>query len=276
MTRVTSYTYDNNGNIYQNRSTKDTVAGLVLAEFASAAIMGALPHFSKPFQKQIAREEINNPQYKDLLFDAFEKSGLKDKGVNLVHTELSNSDKFLIRTGQKNAVQHLDVKIGRNAFYSPNSKTVCLNTDKAAITGFHELGHAMNHLSSTVGKVLQKCRKPGYVVASLMGTIALFSRRKPENSDKNFLDFIRDNCGKIAIIAMLPTVTEESMASIKGIKLAKAATHDKNLLKSIKNIYGKALLSYGGFMLISGLSIYATSKITEKFTRPKKITQSYY
>jgi len=271
MTRVDTFTYDRNGNIYQRRSRKDAVAGLVLAEFASAAIMGALPYFSKPFQKQIVKERINNPQYKDTLFKAFEKSGLKEKGVDIIHMELSENDKILLRTRQDSLIQHLDVKLGRNAFYSTGSKVVCLNTDKAAISGFHELGHAMNHLTSKFGKLLQKCRKPGYAIAGAMGTIALFSRNKPKDSDRNLWDVIRDNCGKIAVFAMLPTVIEECMASIKGVKLAKLATQDKSILKSIKGIYRKALMSYAGFMAVTGLSVFITSKITEKFTRPQKL-----
>ena len=84
-----------------------------------------------------------------------------------------------------------------------------------------------------------------------------------------------DNCGKIAFAAMLPTVIEESMASYKGVKMAKEAGLKEPLIKNLKKFYGKALLSYAGYAVVTGLSVFAASKIMEIFTRPKKVTTSY-
>ena len=70
---------------------------------------------------------------------------------------------------------------------------------------------------------------------------------------------------------MLPTVAEEALASRNGIKLAKQSGLSDGLLKNLKKFYGKALLSYVGYAVLTGLSVFATSKITEKFTRPKKV-----
>ena len=104
-----------------------------------------------------------------------------------------------------------------------------------------------------------------------MGTVALFSRGKPEDVPKDIFDKIQDNCALIAVAGMLPTVAEEAMASAKGVKLAKQAGLAQDLIKNLKKFYGKALLSYAGYAAVTGLSVFAVSKITEAFTRPKKL-----
>ena len=77
---------------------------------------------------------------------------------------------------------------------------------------------------------------------------------------------------------MLPTVAEEALASHKGIKLAKQAGLSEPLVKNLRKFYGKALLSYAGYAVLTGISVFAMSKITELFTRPKKVERKerYY
>ena len=90
------------------------------------------------------------------------------------------------------------------------------------------------------------------------------------------MDKIEDNCGKIAFAAMLPTVAEEALASRNGIKIAREAGLAEPLIKNLKKFYGKALLSYGGYALLTGASVFIASKITEIFTRPKKVEPKAY
>jgi hypothetical protein len=108
-------------------------------------------------------------------------------------------------------------------------------------------------------------------LSGLMASVALFTRNKPDDAKKDFKDFIQDNCGKIAFIGMLPTVVEETLASYKGIELAKKSGLAKPQVQNLKKFYGKALLSYIGYALVTGVSVFLASKITEMFTRPKKI-----
>jgi len=271
-----NYSYPNNGYTYVPRSREDAEMGFVLASLASAAVMGALPYFSKPFARQMKSEHSNNNLYRDAFFKSIDISGLKDSGVTFQNMKFSPEEIRKIGTPLESEILHKDMKAGMNACYVPSLKQVRLNADKATISGFHELGHAMNHLKSKTGKILQMCRKPGYAIAGLMGTVALFSRRKPKESDSGFMDFIQNNCGKIAFAAMLPTVAEEALASYKGVKLAKQAGLDDKLLKNLKKFYGKAWLSYAGYAIATGLSVFAASKITERFTRPKKVEAPYY
>ena len=247
---------ENNGNNYRyvRRSSEEAELGYILATAASAAVLKALPSFSNPFEKQITKEWANNHLYKDIFVKSVAKSGLTDKGLKIA-----------------NIWGNSDIGRGLNACYNSAERVISLNLDKTSIAGFHELGHAMNHLNSKVGKFLQKLRGPGYALVGLMGTIAVLGRNKPKGADRNLFDWVQDNCGKIAFAAMLPTVVEEALASHKGIKLAKQAGLSDALVKNLKKFYGKALMSYGGYALLAGVSTFVASKITEMFTRPRKV-----
>lgn len=244
-----TYTY------VEPRGREYSDVGLLLAMTASGLVYKALPSFSNPFLKQMKTEHVNNHLYKDVFLKSIKNSGLKEKGLTLVNVCDAASD----------------IGKGLNACYIPKTKQIKLNLEKATISGFHELGHAMNHMSGKLGKILQKLRGPGYTIASIMGVVALTSRTKPKGADRNIKDVLQDNCGKIAFAAMLPTVAEEALASYKGIKLAKGAGLSEALLKNLKKFYGKAILSYVGYALVTGISVFVASKIMEKFTRPKVV-----
>lgn len=259
MTRING-NYNNENYYYEQRNPLSAELGWILATTASGLVYKALPSFSNPFLKQMSKEHANNHIYRDAFIKSIKDSGLAEKGVELIHEANSATD----------------IGRGLNACYIPASKQIKLNLDKASISGFHEAGHAWNHLKSRTGKILQALRAPGYAIAGLMGTVALFSRNKPKEAERDFKDIIQDNCGKIAFIAMLPTVAEEALASRRGIKLAKLGGLSDTAIKNLKKFYGKALLSYVGYALVTGLSVFSASKIMEKFTRPKKVEYPYY
>ena len=270
-------TYTYNGDYYRRRSENDVKAGLIVASAASAIIMSMLPSFSNPFAKQIRKEHANSHLYKDAFFKSVENSGLKSKGLAVIDTKFKDvAEQQLYKSGEK--IIDGDIKAGLNACYVPQNRIIKLNVDKAAISGFHELGHAMNNLKSRLGNILQKCRVPGYTLSGLMGMIALTTRPKPKEAKRNAEDVILDNCGLIAFSGMLPTVAEEALASRNGIKMAKQAGLNENLVKNIKKIYGKALLSYAGYAVLTGLSVFAAGEIMQLFTRPQKINREeiYY
>ena len=257
---VNSYYY--NGNQYIPAPPGASQNGFIAASIASAAIMGTMPLFSKPFNAQLEREHANNHLYRDSFLKALPESGLDKKGVRILPMEFSRLAD--------------DYSMGRNASYSPNEKIIRINTEKISIAGFHELGHAMNDLKGKAGKLLSKMRWPGRAIACLMVYVALFSTTKPKDSPQNALDFVKDNCGKIAFISMLPTVFEEGMASYKGVKLARKTGLAEPLIKNMKKLYGKALLTYIGHATATGLAVGAASMIMDKFTRPKKVESNSF
>lgn len=268
-----SYTYNNEG--YVQRSNTSAIVGFCLASAAASGVTALLPYFSKSFLKQMHIEHGNNDKYRDIFYRAVDNSGLKEKGLYVQSLEFTSpsSEKIYTLSGKKTAEG--EIKAGLNADYAPKLKRIRINDKRTTISGFHELGHAMNHLNGGFGRMLQKMRAPGYALAGLMGTVALFSRRKPKGADRDAWDVLQDNCGKIAFAAILPTVAEEALASHKGIKMAKQAGLSKDLAKNLKKFYGKALLSYIGYAVITGLAVFASSKITEIFTRPKYVPSNY-
>lgn len=252
---VNSYYYD--GNQYIPRTQGDSSKGFILASLASSAIMGTLPAFSKPFSSQLIKEHSQNDLYKDAFEQSINISGLDKKGVQIIPAQFLR-DKS-------------DVCCGQNAYYMPKTKQIVINTDKISIAGFHEAGHALNDLKGKWGKLLSKMRWPGRAVAGFMGYVALFQRTKPKEAPKDKMDFIKDNCGKIAFLSMLPTVFEEGMASYKGVKLAKKTGLAEPLIKNMKKLYAKALLTYVGHATATGLAVGAASVIMDYFSRPKKV-----
>ena len=252
---VNSYYY--NGNQYIPRTENDNTKGFILASLASSAIMGTLPAFGKPFSKQLVKEHMQNDLYKDAFEKSIKVSGLDKEGLKVIPAQF-------IRDMS-------DEACGQNAFYSPKHRIIKINTDKISIAGFHEVGHALNDIKGKFGKVLSKLRYPGYVVAGWMGFIALFSRHKPKEAPKDGMDFIKDNCGKIAFLGWLPTVLEEGMASYKGVKLARKTGLSEPLIKNMKKLYAKALMTYAGRATATGLAVGAASMIMDKFTRPRKV-----
>ena len=143
--------YSYGGNIYERRSRADAQTGFVLATAASALLYKLLPSFSNPFLKQMRNEHSNNYLYRDKFLNAVNLSGLKDKGLVIRHMDLSAAEGALSPA----QISNYDVKSGVNAFFSPFTKEIYLNLNKSTIAGFHELGHAMNNMSSFAGKLLQ-------------------------------------------------------------------------------------------------------------------------
>lgn len=261
-----------NGSYYIPRTKEDAEKGFWIASAASGAIMSTLPLFSKPFLKQMKNEHANNHQYSDAFIKSFKDSGLPENGVTIQHLDFLHEDLPKIGTNLEKSIPHRDVKAGLNAFYAPEARSICLNLNKASISAFHEAGHAMNNLQSKLGNLLQKFRGVGYGIAGLMGSIALFSSKNPKENDNGIRSFVQNNCGKIAFAALLPTVAEEAMASHKGIKLARAGGLGEAAIKNLKKFYGKALMSYIGYAVATGLSVGLANKIMQHYTRPKKIT----
>ena len=260
---ISNNTYVYNGNEYRRRSQGEAEVGFWIASLAAAGIRAMLPSFSKPFLKQMPKEHANNHLYKDVFEKTINMSGLKEKGLEYIDVS-----KYRIKGMD-------DIVAGYNACYVPDSKKIILNGEKATISGFHELGHAMNHLNGGFGKFLQKLRKPGMWLAGIMGTIAFVGSNKPKGAKKDLRDKIVDNSGLIAFGAMMPIVAEESLASYKGVKIAKKAGLSDALIKNLKKFYGKALLSYAGYAAVTGLSVFAASKLMSAFTRPEKINGNY-
>lgn len=256
-------TFYYNGDLYTRRTEADQMKGYLISSALSGALYKSMTMSGIPFNKQLAKELPNNIHYKQPLENAIKISGLEKYGVSLIEAQ-----------------NHLTIpneyRLGKNACFDPATNKVIVNTDKIAIAAYHELGHAMNALKGGFPKILQKMRRPGFVIAGLMEYFAVFSRTKPKEAQKTFTDRIEDNCGKIAFAAMLPMVAEEALASHRGLKLAKQAGLKEPFLNNMKKFLSKALLTYGARAAVGGLAVWASRKIMDHYTFPQKVDSDMY
>lgn len=169
---------------------------------------------------------------------------------------------------------------GTNAFCIPRltdrSSLVVVNKDKMAFSAFHELGHAINAHSSGVKNFLSKTRGlfalgvPITLLVGLLSNKPKESNQKSVTDDKKKTNFIKDNCGLISTLLLLPMVIEEGLASINGAKLAKNVL-DKNMYKKLNKLNTKAWLSYLLATFITGLTVHSAVKIKDKIVDYKPI-----
>ena len=157
---------------------------------------------------------------------------------------------------------------GKNAFYSDIHKLAVAPASKPSLI-LHELGHASNS-KKLFTQLLQKSRR--YAVSAPM--ILLFASRILGRDKDNKPNFIERNAGILGFAAFLPTIIEEGLASLKGIKAVKAVP--QNILKGglntsiLKRNYLLALCTYilGGV----GLGIASKQTILENSTTNSRLT----
>lgn len=137
---------------------------------------------------------------------------------------------------------------GENAFYADSLKLAVAPKNKPSLI-LHELGHAINAGKGKFMKFLQKSR--GYVSAvptALLLANGLFTR----NDDNP--NFIEKHAGKIGFLAFLPTIIEEGIASLRGLKYAKKIKGVN--LTPLKRNYFFAWMTY----VIAGLGLAVAAK----------------
>lgn len=282
-----------------------------IREFSRAPILKALNDMDKKMNSFTCYENIDNlarilkgakpdellnataKEYKQAADKAFKLSGLADKGVKYVGASPANSkliDEALEKAIPKwvkrvpksyekimkklNSTKQAVIN-GKNAFYIPKTKTIFVNKSKASYMAFHEMGHALNHNTSGLGKILTKMRQPGRIFAIAAFAIGLLKRKKvegekPEGVFDKITTFVKDNCGKLAFLGLLPTVAEETLASIKGAKLAKGLLSPE-AYKTMNKFLVKAGLTYAGAAVGIGAAAFIASKIRDLIASPHEV-----
>ncbi len=144
---------------------------------------------------------------------------------------------------------------GENAFYTDQVKLAVAPKNKPSLI-LHELGHAVNAHKGKFLKFLQNSRSKITALSPLLILLNNFSQ-KPDNEKT----FIEKNAGTIGFLAFLPTIVEEGIASLRGIKAAKQIknTVDKTMdLKPLKRNYAFAWMTY----LIAGIIFGIGTKLS--------------
>lgn len=160
------------------------------------------------------------------------------------------------------------VKRGVNACFDTNTRTVWLNK-KMPIPGFHELAHAKDLMSG----FLPACKRASMICGRLFGVVlpvfAVCTNKIEESSDKPLnkaektSNFIRNNIGKLTLIAAAPKIIMEASANYQGNKFAKEAKLPPEILKLVRKTHRLSNVSYLTGAALLAFSSYAAVKIKD-------------
>ncbi len=217
-------------------------------------------------QKQLSQSEIRtvNTAIDNVLYKAtlLGKKGVTIENYNKIppnHSSFPDKIYELFNLGSQ-------IAKGENAGFinkeGSAKNTILVNRNKAPMLTFHELGHAFNFNDSTFWKSVQKTRKSPVVLASIFALTPTLTKEEKPQKEKALTKTqkIKNNIRKmspfLAFISMLPILSEEMMASIRGYSWAKSLL-DKNLSKKVLKtnvvIYTSYLLSALGFSLMAAV-----------------------
>lgn len=218
---------------------------------------------------------------------AWKDSGLKDKGVKI---------EFLKQAADKNwSIKDLmdpigSVKKGVNAFFLFEDakgllggvvypkNTILVPEKDISYALYHELGHAHNFNISKFGRFLQKCRPVSMLLPGLIAFYGAFSRKsKPEDGKEltaaqKTNNFIRDNAGKISLLATIPMLLEEGLATKKGLGWAKKYLSPENF----KIVKKGSIIAYTSYLLSAatmGVASWLAVKVKDKLIAKREKEQ---
>ena len=140
---------------------------------------------------------------------------------------------------------------GENAFYTDQLKLAVAPNSKPSLI-LQELGHAINAHKGKFFRFLQKSR--GYAAAVPTALLLLNGAIPPREDNKK--NFIERNAGLIGFASFLPTIVEEGLASIRGVKAAKQTLGKAVNLAPLKRNYFFAWLTY----VIAGIGLGVAAK----------------
>lgn len=165
--------------------------------------------------------------------------------------KLDPSKKKLNQTVKENLFNTM--KFGANACFIGENNTIIISSKNLYTSAYHELGHAMNKNTNFFTKALAKARVISPFGVSLAAPVLLATgllhkvdKTKPSEQKDNVektLDFCSENAGKLTLASYLPMLSEEGLASIRGLKQAKKVLPKDAVNKLAKN-YFKAWGTY--------------------------------
>jgi len=228
-----------------NSSEKGTIKNAVLQAFDGIGLKNRGVVLNNVTTENV--QKINtefNKKIVQIIENMLHKLGYSEKMITL---QKATVDRIMKK--DKNIFKALQIAAdGENAFYHPFSKTININLNKMPAAAFHEMGHALNNTDKYT-RILAYGRHPlAMLVPPLILAVGLLKNKKQEgeapkdNLDKTG-DFIKNNAGKLTFAALVPTIAEEGLASVRGSKMAKPLL-SKELLKKFNNCHLRALSTY--------------------------------
>ena len=248
-------------------------------------------HFFKTLEKI---SKADQDTYKAAFNNAFQHSKLGTKGITITDLNTlteANAEATLRPLAEKmlpkwytkllgnnkkevnKLVSHLEkIRKGKNACFAPNAKTIVLNSDKMAVAAFHEMGHALNQQSTGIIKILKNLKGLRALTPLILLTAAFKNKKaegeKPVGAFDKVTTFVKNHCGILTTAALIPTVIEEGIASIRGSKAAKPLL-DERLYKQLNKFHGKAWLTYAASAVAAGFAVEAVSWVQDKISHSK-------
>ncbi len=169
------------------------------------------------------------------------------------------------------------VATGANACAVGKRVHINLGENKAFALA-HELGHASNKISKGIGKITslsaEYSRKANVFLLPLILATAIFRNKKAEGEESETisgkcLDFVKDNCTAMTAATQVPTLAEEGLASIKGLKMSKKYVTKKEF-GMLKNVYKKAFMTYAGAAALTTLAVFAADMVKNLICPPEQ------
>lgn len=266
-----------------------------------------LPILKRPYAdyylnmcKRVTTEE--NSRYYDSAIQAFQNSKHYSPKLTVTNVDRTNWRMVLddimqkraefTLTQKKNPITNLLTKLfslknegidqkikiiakGLNASFVPFASQVLVNKERLGITTFHEIGHFINRNSKGTRNILAKSRALSILSLPVILLTGLLTPKREEGDEyKNPLGktatFIKEHCGTLAGLSMLPIILEEGVASINAAKLGKKVL-DKAMYKKLNKYNAIAFGSYISGAVILGVCSEIAVTIKDKVSGTKPV-----
>ena len=278
------------GKKYEKPNALQNVVGIFVANTASRIVASSVSKIPPKHLLQITDSitQQEKEYFTSVADKLFKKSGLAEKGVKIINAIEQNRKEIndiwkqtfkidITKFPQLNKFFE-QIFAGRNAVFNKHTKTILINKEKLGIALPHEIGHALNSTGKGIGKILSTTRSGTAILSLLITTIVLCKRKKVEGEQPNgFFDkittFIKNHCGKLAVFCAVPHVTEEALASKKGVDLIKTLNIPESHLHKLKTLNKVALTTHIATAVAGVLGIVTLSKVKDFITKPKEILQ---
>lgn len=171
-------------------------------------------------------------------------------------------------------------KEGANAAYlhGNGQKAILVNSDQLYCNVYHELGHAMNFNTNIFSKALVKARHLTPFGASIVAPFAVLTSllhrpndTKPQKEKpilERTLDFVSRHPVTLTALSVLPIVTEEALASFRGLKQANKYLKPEIVGKLAQN-YTIAWMTYGVVAIGTVAGAKLGTYVADRIKNPK-------
>jgi len=240
---------DNSGYVFNSQEMETTAGGVGAAALLWLAQWG-IEKLSKVCSYALmAGKEFTSKENIEKVVQAMKE----DNGLTTEVHFVDQTNKVFLQHRIPQLRNDLDiVAAGKNAFFADGANIAVAPKSKPSLI-LHELGHAANFNGKGIMYALQKLRVVGLYAPMAIAALNALSGSRRDGQE----NFIERNAGKIGFFAMLPTIIEEGVASIKGIKAAHKKLGNTVKLGALKRNYFFAWMTY----LLAGVGVALASKV---------------